>query len=105
MSVQINEAGLRQFFAFSPRGIHDQIEQQGELLREIAQRNVESILWRREVDGIIGVQMRLGEEGVEAVVGVVNQGSLAEYLDHKALEPKEGTESWMLRSMLEAFSG
>jgi len=106
MSVTLNEAGLRTFFS-NPQGVVSRIiEGKAQDLTIVAQREVEAIMHRTIIDpDTIGYSLSVGEDGVQAVVGVHDRGPFTDYLDHKALEPKEGTESWMLRSMLEAFSG
>ena len=105
MSVTLNEVGIRALFANPEGPVGRMIQERALAVQLAAQQNVEDIMHRNPatVFNAIGVSLREGEDGIEAVVGIRPGGSVSEYLDEKAAAPKEGTESWMLRAMGTAF--
>lgn len=105
MNVRLNEVGIRALFSNPSGPVGRFVQEKAVEVQAAAQTNIEQIIHRNTslVSGAIGVNLREGEDGIEAVVGVIHGGSVTEYLDEKARNPKEGTDSWMLRAMRAVF--
>ena len=104
MSVTLNEAGIRAFFSNPAGPVGRLIEEKAIQVEAAAELNARFIMHRNPalIDGMIRHRLEEGEDGIQAVVGVVPSGKVSEYLDEKAANPAEG-EGWMKLALREVF--
>ena len=97
MTVRLNEAAITAFFRNPEGAVARNIEQRAQNVTLLAQRNARVIMQRYSGDAgsLIGYRMEQGAEGIQAVVGIQDQGKIASYLSEK----EERERVWLVPAL------
>ena len=103
MTVHLNEAAISAFFRNPEGPVARNIETRAQRVAQLAQQNARVIMQRYAGDAgsFIGYRLEQGAEGIQAVVGIQDQGKIASYLSEK----EERERVWLVPALRDGLDG
>lgn len=99
MTVRLNEAAISAFFRNPEGAVARNIEARAQNVTTLAQRNARVIMHSFAGDIGIGYRMEQGADGIQAVIGIQDQGKVASYLSEK----EERERVWLVPALRDGF--
>jgi len=99
VTVTLNEAAISRFFSDPSGPLAQDIERRAQNVTNLARQNAQLIIESFPVSSMIGYRMEQGPDGIQAVIGVTEDGRMARYLDEK--EQRE--RIWLTPALRDGF--